>query len=199
MPTLILGSASPRRAALLRELGVEFVVRPSGAAEVAAAGESAEDFARRIAREKGAAVAAEHRAWVLSADTVVVVDGMVLGKPEGASDARRMLQRLSGREHQVLTAVALTQPDGSIADELIVCSTVEFRSLSAAEIDAYIASGEPFDKAGAYGIQGGAARFVVRVRGSYSNVVGLPMDEVRNLLERYRFSPIEPRRGARSS
>src|SRR5262245_23894661 len=97
MPPLILGSASPRRAALLRELGVEFVVRPSGAAEVAAAGESAKEFARRIAREKGAAVAAEHRAWVLSADTVVVVDGMVLGKPEDASDARRMLRRLAGR------------------------------------------------------------------------------------------------------
>src|SRR5262245_62341797 len=88
MPPFILGSASPRRAALLRELGVEFVVRPSGAAEVAAAGESAEDFARRIAREKGAAVAAEHRAWVLSADTVVVVDGMVLGKPVDAEIGR---------------------------------------------------------------------------------------------------------------
>jgi len=199
MPPLILGSASPRRAALLRELRVEFVVRPSGAAEVAAAGESAQEFARRIAREKGAAVAAEHRAWVLSADTVVVVDGTVLGKPDDASDARRMLRRLSGREHQVMTAVALTQPDGSIADELIVSSTVEFRSLSAAEIDAYIASGEPFDKAGAYGIQGGAARFVVRVHGSYSNVVGLPMDEVRNLLERYGILPVEARRGARSS
>jgi septum formation protein len=186
MPRLVLGSASPRRAALLRELGAAFTVRASNAPEIAAPGESAAEFARRVAREKGAALAPTSAgAWVLSADTVVVLDGVVLGKPADAAAARRMLQCLSGREHEVLTAVALTAPDGRPAGELLVRSAVLFRTLSPADIDAYVASGEPLDKAGAYGIQGGAAGFVVRVAGSYTNVVGLPVDEVRDLLARF--------------
>jgi septum formation protein len=184
MPRLVLGSASPRRAALLREIGVDFTVCASAVAEVMAAGESAADFARRIAREKGAAVARRcGAAWVLSADTVVVVDGAVLGKPADASTARHMLRRLSGRTHDVLTAVSLIAPGGAPAVGVLVRSTVEFRPLTAAQIDAYVASGEPFDKAGAYAIQGGAGAFVRRVIGSQTNVVGLPLDEVRALLE----------------
>ena len=190
MPQLVLGSASPRRAALLRELGVDFEVLASDVPEVAAAGEPADDFARRVARAKGAAAARQRAgAWVLSADTIVVVDGTVLGKPVDAGDARRMLLCLAGRTHEVLTAVALTAPDGGLAAELLVRSAVEFRTLTAAEIDAYIATGEPFDKAGAYAIQGGAAGFVRRVGGSYTNVVGLPLDEVRDLLARHALLP----------
>lgn len=196
MPRLILGSASPRRTALLRELGVNFTVRVSGAAEVAVNGETAEAFAQRLAREKGAAVAGGD-GWVLSADTVVVVDAVVLGKPADADDARRMLRVLSGRNHHVLTAVALTRPNGELADELLVRTAIAFRPIGDAEIDAYIATGEPFDKAGAYGIQGAAGAFVERVDGSYSNVVGLPVDEVRALLERHGFLASAPSRAAR--
>src|SRR5215831_17700768 len=134
MPRLILGSASPRRAALLRQLGIEFSIRPADVREVAAPGEAAADFARRMAREKGAAVAAAHGdAWVLSADTIVVVDGSVLGKPVDAADASAMLRRLAGRTHDVLTAVALTAPSGAPAGEVLVRSTVEFRPLTAGQ------------------------------------------------------------------
>jgi septum formation protein len=186
MPRLVLGSASPRRAVLLQRLGVDFDVRASDVTETVLAGEPAEAFVRRAAREKGAEVArASGGAWVLSADTIVVVDDAVLGKPVDPADARRMLQRLSGRTHAVLTAVALTAAGGELAAELLVRTVVEFRVLTEVEIGANIASGEPFDKAGAYAIQGGAAGFVARVEGSYTNVVGLPLDEVRDLLARH--------------
>ena len=111
---------------------------------------------------------------MLAADTVVTIDGLILGKPADAADARRMLALLSGRTHQVMTAVVLIPPGGAM-QELVESTDVTFRPISAAEIDAYVASGEPFDKAGAYAIQGGAGAFVVQVRGSYSNVVGLPV------------------------
>jgi septum formation protein len=192
MPRLILGSGSPRRAALLAEIAVAFEVRVSDIPEVPAPGEPAERFARRIAREKGAAVAATPAAagaWVLSADTVVVLDDVPLGKPGDAAAARAMLEALSGRSHQVITAVAFTRPDGRLASEIAVCSTVTMRSISAAEIDAYVASGEPFDKAGGYGIQGKAAPFISAVSGSYTNVVGLPVDEVRDELARFGLLP----------
>lgn len=200
MPRLVLGSASPRRVALLRGLGVDFEVWASNIDETRCAGESPEAFVRRVAREKGAAIAQKRDgAWVVSADTIVVVDDDVLGKPVDAMDARRMLQRLSGRPHAVLTAVALTTPGGTLADELLVRSTVEFRPLTADEIAAYVAGGEPFDKAGAYAIQGGAAGFVQRVEGSYTNVVGLPVDEVRDLLERHGlWSAVRARSAERS-
>ena len=201
MPRLVLGSASPRRAALLRRLGLEFTVRASDVAERRQDGEPAEDFVRRMAREKGAAVtSANGAAWVLSADTIVVIDAAVLGKPADAAAARHMLQRLSGRSHAVLTAVALTAPRGVLTDKLLVRTTVEFRALADTEIDAYIATGEPFDKAGAYAIQGGAAGFVAGTQGSYTNVVGLPLDDVRDLLERHgllravRDPAVEPTR-----
>ena len=185
MRRLVLGSASPRRVALLRELSVAFEVRPAAIDETQRAGESPDAFARRMAREKGTAVArTTDGAWVLSADTIVVVDDVVLGKPVDAADALRMLRRLSNRSHAVLTAVALTSGE-CLQDELLVRSAVEFRALTDAEIAAYVAGGEPFDKAGAYAIQGGAAGFVRRVAGSYTNVVGLPVDEVGALLDRH--------------
>ena len=185
MPRLVIGSASPRRAALLRDMGVAFDVRSADLDERQRPDEAVDSLVRRVAREKGAAVSsAVADAWVLSADTIVVVDGVALGKPVDAADARAMLERLSDRPHVVLTAVALTTNSG-LAEELLVQTTVEFRALSSAEIDAYIASGEPFDKAGAYGIQGHAGGFVRRIEGSYTNVIGLPVEEVGALLERH--------------
>jgi septum formation protein len=187
---LILGSASPRRIALLGELGVAFGVQASDIPELPAAGETADAFARRAAREKGAAVAlACPHAWVLAADTVVVVDGAILGKPVDAAEAHAMLRRLSGRAHEVLTAVALLAPGGTIADQVLVRSSVAFRALTEAEVAAYVASGEPADKAGAYAIQGGAAGFVERVAGSMTNIIGLPLDEVGTLLARHGLLP----------
>ena len=183
---LILGSASPRRARLLGELGVAFRVVASDIPEVPAPDEAADAFARRAARDKGAAVAAAHPGeWVLSADTVVTIDGAILGKPVDEADARRMLRQLSGRAHEVLTAVALFAPAAGCVDEVLGRSAVEFRALGDSEIAAYVASGEPADKAGAYAIQGGAAGFVVRVSGSLTNVIGLPTEAVGALLERH--------------
>lgn len=183
---IVLASASPRRAELVRQLGIPFAVHPSNVPESPAAGENGTAFARRAAREKAMAVAAQRRGdWVLGADTVVLIDGEILGKPADADDARGMLERLSGREHRVVTGFVLLRPDGTVADEIAVETVVEFRPVSPAEIDSYVATGEPQDKAGAYAIQGGAASFVHRVRGSYTNVIGLPMDELRISLERH--------------
>jgi septum formation protein len=184
---LVLASASPRRADLLRAAGIAFVTVPAHLDESRYAGEQADAYVRRLAWAKAAAIvtAGESRA-VLGADTVVLVDDRVLGKPEDAGDARRMLEALSGRAHQVMTGVAIIAPNppgqGS-ADarrSLIQVSTtvVEFAVLSHDDIDWYVASGEPMGKAGAYAIQGLASRFVTRIVGSYSNVVGLPVAEV---------------------
>lgn len=197
---LILASASPRRRDLLRRVGVVFDAVPSAIPEVPAPGEAAADFARRAAQEKAMAVARAHPdRWVLGADTVVVVDGQILGKPASPADARAMLERLSARVHQVLTGVALVGPDGTACEVLVIESTVEFRELSAEEIGAYVESGEPLDKAGAYAIQGDAARFVRGVKGSYSNVVGLPMDEVEALLRRHGVVDGSRRAGAEAA
>jgi septum formation protein len=183
---LILGSASPRRAALLRELGVPFTVDASDVPERPAPGEAPGGFARRAAIDKGRAVARCHpREWVLAADTVVAVGGDILGKPADGADARRMLRCLAGRGHAVLTAVALFGPARGCVETLVVRTAVVFRALADAEIGAYVAGGEPADKAGAYAIQGGAAGFVTAVQGSYSNVVGLPVDELRAMLGRH--------------
>jgi septum formation protein len=181
---LILASASPRRRELLSAAGVVFEVVPSDVPEQPAPGETAAVFARRVAREKALDVARRRpHAWVLAADTVVVVDGAIFGKPVDRDDGRRMLRALAGRVHQVLTAVVLHGPQAE-GTEFLVSTDVEFRTLTAAEIDGYLETEEPFDKAGAYAVQGGARAFVRQVRGSYSNVVGLPMDEVAALLRR---------------
>jgi septum formation protein len=187
---LILGSASPRRARLLGELGVAFRVAVSDVPEVPKPDEAADSFAVRAAREKGAAVAAANLAdWVLSADTVVTIDGAILGKPVDDADARRMLRQLSGRVHEVLTAVALFAPGAVPTEEGLGRSTVEFRPLSDDEIAAYVGGGEPTDKAGAYAIQGGAAAFVARVSGSLTNIIGLPTELVAELLARHGLAP----------
>jgi septum formation protein len=188
MPTLLLASASPRRRELLAARGVAFRVEVSDVPETPVPGETPAELARRLATAKALAVA---RRWpghfVLGADTVVVVDGVSFGKPADRADARRMLVALSGRSHRVLTAVALIGPDGH-TDDVLVESDVEFRHLRTEEIEAYLDSDEPFDKAGAYAIQGAAGSFVRRVSGSFTNVVGLPVREVSALLQR-RMGP----------
>jgi septum formation protein len=180
-----LASASPRRSELLRQIGVPFRVRPADIKEEQLAGEDPPTYVRRLAAAKADAVwdavKAEQRP-VLAADTAVVLDGAVLGKPSGTAEADSMLGRLSGRTHEVLTAVALR--DGADRVTLLTTSEVRFRTTTQAERLAYCATGEPFDKAGGYGIQGYAAVFVEELRGSYSNVVGLPLFETAALLAR---------------
>jgi septum formation protein len=179
---LILASASPRRQELLRGAGIPFAVQPAEIDETPRKGEAPELYARRVAGEKAEAVAGKRpEEVVLAADTIVIVDDEILGKPRDQRDAARMLQSLSGREHQVLTAVALVVPGRGMETK---CSTtrVHFRKLKEEEIQEYIASGEPMDKAGAYAIQGGAASWVTRLDGDYSNVVGLPLMLVAEML-----------------
>ncbi len=183
-PRLILASGSPRRRKLLSEAGVEFAVIESGAAEIALAEEAAEDFALRMAREKAATVSAKAPGdFVLAADTVVELDGHILGKPESPEQAHAMLRRLSGPTHTVVTAFALAR-GCAVLESAPTRSRVTFRKLSDDEVRAYVASGAPFDKAGAYGIQGDGAGFIARLEGSYSNVMGLPVEEVLAALRR---------------
>jgi septum formation protein len=180
---LVLASASPRRAELLRAAGIPFEVAPADVDESVTPAESPEQYARRMAETKARVVMSRvPRRIVLAADTVVVVDHHTLGKPADREDATRMLHLLSGRTHQVITAVACGS-DGDV-DTRVETTTVEFAPLSAAEIDWYVDSGEPFDKAGAYAIQGLASRFVRQIAGSYSNVVGLPLALVYEMLRR---------------
>jgi septum formation protein len=179
---LILASASPRRMDLLREAGYVFDVEPAHVDESELAGERPAAYVLRVAAMKARTIAARHPdGIVLAADTTVVVNGTMLAKPANDADARRMLRLLSGRTHEVLTGVVLVR--GGRESSVVVDTRVRFRPLAAAEIDWYVASGEPHDKAGAYGVQGLAARFVDSVEGSYSNVVGLPIGAVRALLD----------------
>lgn len=173
---LVLASASPRRAQLLRDAGITFDVQPADVDETVRAGETPQSYVRRVAQAKArkAAEGLDGRV-VLAADTIVVVDDEILGKPRDAEDAKRMLRRLSGRTHEVLTAVCLLAPQAPVESCEVCATMVEFASLTAADIDWYVTTGEPFDKAGAYAIQGLASRFVERIEGSYSNVVGLPV------------------------
>jgi septum formation protein len=185
---LILASASPRRQELLRNAGINFVVQPADIPEVPQPGEAPQTFAERVARDKARTV---HRQrpddFVLGADTVVIVDEHILNKPESAQDATRMLRLLSGRCHLVMTAVCLMGPEekhgsGAFEDVRTETTRVFFDSLDEADIAAYIATGEPMDKAGAYGIQGFASRWIPRVEGCYFNVVGLPVALVFRML-----------------
>ena len=177
----MLASASPRRADLLTSAGFAFDIDPADIDETVHEGEAPEAYAQRIARDKAFAVAARHPfRIVLAADTIVVQDGAVFGKPIDRADAGRMLQELAGREHDVLTAVVVAR-EGAIADHL-ERTRVTFGPMTAADIDWYVASGEADGKAGAYAIQGRAGRFIPRIEGSYSNVVGLPVAAVHRLL-----------------
>lgn len=187
---LVLASASPRRQELLRNAGITFEVQPAHIPEDPLPGEAAKDCAERLAREKALAIAGQRpRDIVLGADTVVVVDDDLLGKPCDAADAARMLRLLSGREHQVITGVCLVKPVAScqlpVASRVILSSEttlVTFSELSDQDIADYVATGEPMDKAGAYAIQGIASRWIPRIEGDYGNVVGLPVALVWRIL-----------------
>lgn len=199
---LVLASASPRRQDLLSSAGISFAVQPADLDETPLAGESARDCAERLAREKALAVwRTRPRDLVLGADTVVVVDSAILGKPLDSDDAARMLRMLSGRVHQVITGVCLARPSRTAPSataakasregvrtedcELRASSEttfVTFNAMTNAEIRDYVATGEPMDKAGAYAIQGMASRWIPRIEGDYSNVVGLPVALVYRML-----------------
>ena len=178
---LVLASRSPRRAELLAAAGIEFTVRCADIDETAHAGELPGDYCLRLAREKAFAVAGSPDEIVLGADTIVVLNGGIMGKPRDAANALRMLSALSGGQHEVTTGVCLRR--GETTHSATETTTVRFAPLSEAEIAWYAASEEPLDKAGAYGIQGLASRFIERIEGSYSNVVGLPVALVYRLLE----------------
>ena len=179
---LILASSSPRRQELLRQEGINFEVSPADIPEVQRSGEPPIEYALRLAQEKALKVAAKFPdAMVLGADTIVVVDQQILGKPADAQEAARMLELLSGRTHQVITAVSLVTAEGRV-DTRSLATSVNFRALTRQEIEHYVAGGEPMDKAGAYAIQGGAAQWVTRLEGDYSNVVGLPVPLVQEML-----------------
>jgi septum formation protein len=181
---LVLASASPRRAELLRTAGFTFEVRPADVDETPRAGELPASYALRVARDK--ALAASDRVgddvWILAADTVVLVDSQILGKPSSSADARRMLSLLSGVVHEVLTAVVVRHGESETSE--VVSTRVRFTALGPAEIDWYVESGEPDGKAGAYAIQGLGSRFVDWIEGSWSNVVGLPVATVYRMLGR---------------
>lgn len=179
---LILASASPRRAEILSSLGIPFTVRPAEVPEEPRPGETAEAVAARLAAEKAAFVAAlEPEAWVLAADTLVFLDGLILGKPRDPEDARSMLRRLAGREHRVVTALHLKRGDARGTGHAEI-SRVRFAPMDEEEIDWYAATGEPADKAGAYGVQGLGARFIEEIHGSFTNVMGLPARAAYRLL-----------------
>ncbi|KFZ37829.1 septum formation inhibitor Maf [Shewanella mangrovi] len=190
---LVLASASPRRRELLAQLGLavadfSFAVLATDIDESARQGEAATDFVSRLALEKaqaGLALCGDTQAVVLGSDTIVVAGDTVLGKPQDATDAFAMLRRLSGASHRVMTAVALVSATKTVST--LVTTQVTFTAMSDAQIHAYIASGEPMDKAGAYGIQGLGGSFVERIDGSYSAVVGLPLVETRSLLQQMQL------------
>ena len=180
---LVLASSSPRRAEMLRKLGIRFQVRTVPVEEIVEAGEKAADAAVRLAGAKAqAAMCGRDEELVVGADTVVVVDGEILGKPSSPGEAQAMLKKLSGRDHEVLTGLALIRcRDGTVFSG-VDRTRVSFRSLSQEDIEALVSSGEALDKAGAYGIQGLAALVVERIEGDYNNVVGLPLGLLRRLL-----------------
>jgi septum formation protein len=192
---IVLASASPRRQELLKNAGVEFILRPANIPEVQHPGEAPQIFAERMAREKARAVFAEtNDEYVLGADTIVTVGAtgvsplqpeLILGKPVDQQDAGRMLRLLSGRKHHVITGVCLIGPDSE--DVRSETTAVYFSPLSDADIGDYIASGEPMDKAGAYAIQGAASRWISKIEGDYSNVVGLPVALVLQMLRKHQL------------
>jgi septum formation protein len=178
LPALVLASASPRRRGLLEQLGIPLRIDPAHLDENVRSGEAAEQYVLRLAREKAAAVQVRHPdATVLAADTSVVLDGTVLGKPATADEALEMLRRLSGRKHQVMTAVAVAG-----AGERLVTATVTFAPADDTALRWYVSTGEPMDKAGAYAVQGIGGFLVERIEGSHSAVVGLPLVETLALL-----------------
>ncbi len=185
LASFILASVSPRRKELLEGMGIEFDVIPSGINEDFLNGETPRDHVLRLSKEKSFAVSRNNPdAWVLGADTIVIIDGDVIGKPGTQNDARAMLARLSGREHQVITGFTIVNKSADVMITDAVESFVIFKEISEDEMDWYVKTKEPYDKAGGYAVQGMAAFFIREIRGSYTNVVGLPLTEVVTALKR---------------
>ncbi len=187
---LILASASPRRAELLRDAGMPFIVISSAVDETPFPGEPAQDHVLRLANAKAELVAARAigPAIVIAADTIVLLEGHILGKPRSSDDARHMLEKLSGRTHSVLTGVALIRLPDAESRTFVETTQVHFARLSSEEISRYLATGEPHDKAGAYAIQGRAGRYIPRIEGCFFNVVGLPLARLQHALTELGWS-----------
>lgn len=190
---LILASQSPRRRELLGRIGLEFTVRVADIDETMDANDPPQTAVAKISAKKAAAVEAGADDAVLAADTIVVAEGSILGKPKDTADAARMLRLLSGRTHQVMTGVTVRR--GETSETRVEVTDVTFRSLSDAEIAAYIATGEPMDKAGAYGAQGLGSIFISGLRGDYFNVVGLPLCLSAQLLRRHGIAVLTEEKG----
>ena len=183
--TFILASVSPRRRELLQLVGLKFKTIPAHIPEDYIKGESPKQHVRRLAQEKAKLIARKYpKAWVLGADTIVVIDGLILGKPKNKIQAKEMLKKLSGHEHKVFTGFAVTQVVSQVSHSAVVQSTVKFKKITAAELDWYVACDEPYDKAGGYAVQGKGAYFIKSIRGSYTNVIGLPLGEVLETLKK---------------
>lgn len=186
---LVLASSSPRRRELLEMVGFDVEVHPVCIPETPRAGESETALVHRLAREKASQAAVSYpRSFVLGADTIVTLGGQIMGKPGNSSEARQMLQALSGKWHHVLTGIALAHPEGLLRVDHAT-TAVRFGILNDDDIERYITGREPYDKAGAYAIQGIAGWFVEEIRGSVSNVIGLPLERVRRLLSEGGFPP----------
>lgn len=180
----ILASSSPRRAAYMKELGLEFRKLAPDVDESLRRAESPRAYVRRLALEKANAIAKRHpKSWVVGADTTVVLDDSVVGKPRHPAEARKMLRQLSGRAHRVVSGIALVHADSGVAKNAVSSTRVFIRTLSDKEIRWYVATGEPLDKAGAYGAQGKGGLLVARVEGSFSNVVGFPLEKFYELVQ----------------
>jgi septum formation protein len=181
---LILASASPRRAQILRDAGIPFSVLSSAVDETPFPGESPQDHVQRLADAKAELVAARAvgPAIVIAADTVVTLEGRIIGKPSSTDDARQVLERLSGRTHSVITGVTLIRLPDAERRTFVETTQVQFATISSEEITRYLATEEPYDKAGSYAIQGRAGRYVPRIEGDYFNIVGLPLSRVAQAL-----------------
>jgi septum formation protein len=175
----ILASASPRRQELLRQAGLKFRIVPAHVNEEQLPQENPRGHVRRLAANKAAAVAGKYPgAWVLGADTIVVIDGLILGKPQDKKQAMEMLRRLSGREHEVFTGFTIARIASKASKTKVIRSAVRFKQISPEEMQWYTDCAEPYDKAGGYAVQGKGAYFIKSIRGSYTNVIGLPLCEV---------------------
>jgi septum formation protein len=187
----ILASSSPRRRELLTSIGLNFEVIPSSVPEIHQPGESPEEYVARLSREKAAAIAGKHcQRWVIAADTTVLLGEELLEKPADADDAKRMLAAIAGRTHVVYTGVTLQNLSAGYHDTRVAESEVRMLELSEREIEWYVATGEPLDKAGAYAVQGVGGMFIESIHGSYSNVVGLPLALLFQMLRKAAIDPL---------
>ncbi|HEU4521667.1 MAG TPA: Maf family protein [Thermoanaerobaculia bacterium] len=187
----VLASSSPRRRELLASIGIDFDVIPSHVPEVHRAGEAPEEYVARLSRDKAAAIAAGNRErWVIAADTTVFLDDRLLEKPVDAADAVRMLSAIAGRTHIVYTGVTIENAEVGYRETRVAETEVRMLPLSVAEIEWYVATGEPLDKAGAYAAQGIGAMFIDSIHGSYTNVVGLPLALLMQMLRKAGVDPL---------